>query len=460
MSLDHLTKPFPYQREGIDAIKALGGHCLLADEMGLGKTLQGLRWVREGHLVPALVVCPAFLKENWKREARQHIRTDALVLSGRQGFDLRTLDKVPKLVIINYDVVKHWGRFLYWFGFQAILLDECQYIKDMASIRTKRIKKLAETIPNKLAISGTPATNRPIELYPVLNMLRPDIWNNYYQFGHNFCDPTMERGRWVFKGASNREELNKQLRTHVMIRRRKADVLKDLPKMSMHVVPFKPNLDMYHKIESEFEEWTKKYKPKNETKEKVQHSKIRKLLQSVVKARLDDSIEWVTNWLSGCDEKIILFVIHRAVVNRLHKQFPNSVVINGTKTMKERTASIDQFTNDPNTRTMIGNIQAAGVGTNLVAASTVAFLELSWVPGHHLQAIKRVDRIGQTMPVNAYFHLVPGTIEERIMRRIETKQKDLNMIYDGDEDSIELNIMDKLISYYRRPDKCRKKKRA
>ncbi len=149
---------------------------------------------RHPHLRPVVVVCQAGLKINWAREMAKHIGMTAEILSGVRPED-RMVDLDREFVIVNYDVLPATRRGPGWLQYlralkpQLVVLDECQALQDPGSLRTKACVALCDGVPHVLALSGTPLLNRPRELFPTLNLLRPDLFPSFYQYGHRYCLP-------------------------------------------------------------------------------------------------------------------------------------------------------------------------------------------------------------------------------------------------------------------------------
>ena len=142
--------------------------------------------------------------------------------------------------------------------------------------------------------------------------------------------------------------------------------------------------------------------------------------------------DWVDTFLEDTDEKLVLFAIHRKVITILQERYgKKSVVIDGSTKKRMRQLMVDKFQENPRCRLFIGQLTAAGVGINLTAASTVAFVELSWVPSEHTQGEDRCHRIGTVNPVSIYYLIAKGTIEEKLCKVIQAKQRVLNRTLDG-----------------------------
>ena len=203
-------------------------HCVLTHN-----TPQGIHWGAERR--PALVVVPAALTLNWQREIKEMWRPDdsVLVLDGK--VDLPS--KLPDWTILSYGMLNHYLRKLRRAGFRAIIIDEAHLVKNQDTQRTRNILNLVapvdpeptdKPIPNRLAVTGTPIVNRPIELFPLLVFLGVKPRDDYKDFLENYTSYIVVKGRMVFKGAKNLRQLHDSLKPF-MLRRMKKDVLKQLP---------------------------------------------------------------------------------------------------------------------------------------------------------------------------------------------------------------------------------------
>lgn len=429
-----MTKLYRYQKEGVRLISKFGGRVLLADEMGLGKSIQALSWCRRKERYPIIVICPASLKYNWEREALTHFNMRAEVLEGRKPPRSWRVLKACHVIVINYDILKDWVPILLKLQPRALIVDEAHYIKNTSSQRTGLVWRLASKIPKVIALTGTPLISRPAELWSILHMLEPDVYDSPISFGLRYCRATRKYGQWHFKGAENLEELNEEL-SHIMIRRRKADVLKDLPVQREYVVPLPiENREEYDKAVHDFRKWLFAQNPAAMSSA-LRAEKLNwwgHLRRLVGRLKLAAVIEWIENTLEETDEKLIVFGIHQKILAKLHERFSNeSVVINGLVQKRARQRLVDQFQNKPSTRLLLGNIQAAGVGLNLTAASKVAFCELGWTPAEHSQAAARIDRIGQVKENECYFLVGYNTMEETLCKIIQRKQEISDKVLDG-----------------------------
>ena len=186
-----VTKPFPYQMEGVEFIESHNGNALLGDEMGLGKTFQALYSLyRNPEWLPALVICNAGLKFVWHDEAERHVGMRSYVCEGRKPpKDFARILNEYQLIIINYEILWYWRECLLGAGFNILLIDECQNFANPRARRTKAGRQIAQQIQRTIAMSGTAMLSRPIELFTVLNMLWPDTFKSQWSFAQRYCEP-------------------------------------------------------------------------------------------------------------------------------------------------------------------------------------------------------------------------------------------------------------------------------
>lgn len=442
---------FPFQRKGVAFIEAKDGRALIGDEMGLGKTAQALAWLQlHPERRPAVVVVPASLKLNWHREAHMWMESpNVQILSGTKP----NLPIVGDIIIINYDILKHWLGRLQSINAQVLITDECHFYKSQRAQRTKAVKALGRRIPHVIALSGTPIVNRPVEIFNAIKLIDESVVPNFWNYAHKYCGARHNGFGWDFSGASNTEELHDLLTNTVMIRRRKADVLSDLPAKLRSIVPVElGNAKEYARAERNFIGWVQEVKG-DKAARKASNAEalaaIEGLKQLAVKGKMRAVIEWIHDHLA-VNGKLVVFCTHRATVDRLMEEFGSEAdKVDGSVSGADRQRAVDRFQNDDRVRLFVGNIKAAGVGVTLTAASSVAFLELAWSPGEHDQAEDRIHRIGQEADsVNAYYLLASGTIEERIARLIDAKRKVLDRVLDGKATESESLLAELLNEYH------------
>lgn len=438
------TKAYAYQLKGIRKMHWFGGRYLLADEPGLGKTYQSIKYADEYIPIgrPHVIVCPATIKINWQREVRQHIGADVDVLTSRSPSRALTkggLSRQPWGYVVNYDVLEAWLPLLSQLRPRYVIGDEIHYIKERKAKRTKAFKRLCMNVPHIGALSGTPMLNRPAELFPILNILRPDLFGSFWSFGDKFCEPQRKPWGWEFKGASNIPELNELLLSEVMIRRRKADVLDQLPAVTRIVVPLECNgMKEYRDAEQDLIKWLLKTKPERAKSAR----KAERLTRMGYLKRLAGTIklpvvkQWINDWLEEDPGKLLVFGVQREkVVEYLHHEYRgNSVAVHGGITGTKRQAAIDAFNTVQQKRLLFGHILAAGQGWSCKSASTVAFCELGWNPAEHKQAESRIHGIARGLAGIAamvYYLIAAGTLEEDLLQLLQDKQEVSDAVLDG-----------------------------
>ena len=430
-----MTVPFQFQTEAVKQVEAWDGKALLAHEMGLGKSFMSLLYLQRNRedCLPAVIVCPASLKWNWERECKVHIGLRAEVLEGTKppkwGFPRKR-----DLIVLNYDILKFWLEPLLALRPKLIILDEVQMISNRGSQRAKAARVLCRQAPHRLALSGTPLTNRPSELWSVLNMLRPDKWPAFWPYAMEFCAPKRSFWGWDFSGASNLDRLHKTLRETVMVRKLKSEVLEQLPEKTRSIVPVRIDLSEYEDARDDYLGWIARRNPdKLAGIEKAEQlGRLNAMRQIVGKAKLPAVMDWVDRFLESSDGKLILFTIHRKIVKELEDRYGNAcVMVNGAVTGRKRRMAVESFQKRKQTRLFIGNIKAAGVGLNLTAAHDVAFGEYGWTPGEHIQAEDRCyARLNDVHGAAVNYLTARGTMEEWMVKLIWRKQGNLNRILD------------------------------
>lgn len=422
---------------------------ILADEMGLGKTPMSVGVANASPFIrQVLIVCPASLKLNWRKE---WLRWDVKNLSvgvvqpGKKNFP------ATDVVILNYDVLKKYREEIRAVQWHLAVFDEAHFLKEsktgrtkevMGMKKTKRVEKEDGTIEEQGAFSpipadrymfltGTPIVNRPKELFPILQMIDPDgLGKNFMTYALRYCGAFKTRFGWDFSGASNLDELQEVLRSRFMVRRLKKDVLKELPakRRQVLVLESKGLEDILEKEKQTYDEYKDSIADGDfKTPAFQQMSEVRK---AVAVAKIPFIVEHVQEALEEID-KIFVAVHHYEVVDALVSAFGSSAVhIDGRSKNEDRQAAVDRFQTDPTCKVFIGTIRAAGVGITLTASSTVIFGELDWTPGNVSQCEDRLHRIGQRDTVFVRHLVLEGSLDERMAQIIIDKQEVIDRALD------------------------------
>jgi SNF2 family DNA or RNA helicase len=427
----------PYQREGLNFLchlteMHLGG--ILADDMGLGKTLQTLSWLswlhrRNGqHHAPALVICPASVLHNWRREAEKftpHIKV--LVLeSGAARHGLRRQIPQHDLIVTNYALLRRDWEALQKFNFSAVILDEAQFIKNPAAQITQSVKQLKAN--QRLALTGTPLENRLLDLWSITDFVQPGYLGTQDHFVQTY-EPRGEHEEGVTARRIARRRLSAKLRP-LMLRRLKRQVAQDLPErieMRRDCELGEPQRKLYlAELRRSREEVMKAVVEKGLAKSKIHVlAALTRLRQVCCHPALvgNDSHSGKTETLFELldsllveGQKVLVFSQFVQMLKLLEAECKQRAISTHLLTgeTKDRAQVVQTFQNDPNAAVFLLSLRAAGTGLNLTTANSVVLYDPWWNPAVEAQAIDRSHRIGQTRTVSAYRLIAPGTVEEKI----------------------------------------------
>lgn len=460
---------FPFQKAGIEFIEMTGGRALIADEMGLGKTIQAIGWInlstaKNRDVFKVLVIAPASVVSVWDREANKWLidksKTVQVVKNGKDEIS-------GDFVIVSYDRLIRRIKDIEKIEFTTVIIDEAHYIKNHKAKRTKAVQKVAEKAKYVIALSGTPFLNRPIELYPTLATLQPDKWNFWY-YAKRYCNAYQTKYGWDFTGAAHLEELNDKLRSSVMIRREKNDVIKELPdkfRTLIHLADVSVSKET-KKLEKEVLKELKELKKIKDERDKLKKegdknaqkvdelsekfkegyravfTKISRLRHELGLAKVDKSAEFIENILEQ-ENKVIVFAHHQDVIDLLAEKLKDYgvVTLTGSTDTNRRGEIIRRFQEDDSVRVIVASIRAASEGITLTASSTVVFVEFDWTPGRMLQAEDRAHRVGQKDNVSVYWLAVQDTIDEMLLSKILEKLTNFEKGIKG-EVTEELNLIE------------------
>lgn len=425
----------PYQKEGFDFLchitqMKLGG--VLADDMGLGKTLQTLAWLAWLQLrnsknpKPTLVICPASVLHNWRREAERftpHLKV-LLMESGSARHNLRKQIPQHDIIITNYALLRRDLTALSKFDFRALVLDEAQFIKNPSAQVTQSVKQLKAE--HRLALTGTPLENRLLDLWSIVDFVQPTYLGSQSDFAQNY-EPKGADAVWAQRVA--RRRLSSKLRP-LMLRRLKRQVAKDLPDridQRRDCELGEPQRKLYlAELRRSREQVLQAVSEKGLAKSKMHVlAALTRLRQICCHPQLvgNDAASGKTETLFELLEplmeegqKVLVFSQFVQMLKLLEaecrtRQYPTHLLTGETK---DRHQIVQSFQEDPNASVFLLSLRAAGTGLNLTTASYVVLYDPWWNPAVEAQAIDRSHRIGQTRTVNAYRLIAPGTVEEKI----------------------------------------------
>lgn len=447
MLTEHKLKD--YQIAGVEFMANVHGGILLGDEQGCGKTAQVVTLAHRQSLWPLLVVCPATLKGNWEKELRMWAGADSMAISGEVPVTLPS--DLPKAVIVNYDILYEQQHVLAEVQWGCIAFDEAHYLSSRTAKRTKAARYLARRNTKVIAMTGTPIINKPADFWSILNIIRPAEFPSFQQYAARFCDPQRRPWGWDYGGASNLPALRELIQPFTL-RRLKKDVL-DLPEKNTTIVKIELDPEDQRELdraEGDFLGWLQdnsRYGSVTSARKAEALTKLGVTLQLTARLKARKIVQWAKKFFADNPEKkLVLFAHHTAMVDVLSRRILDEgvVVIDGSVPSKKRQAIVESFQKDPKTRLMVANIKAAGVGITLTAASDVAFAQLWWTPSAIQQASDRIHRISQTEVCNVHFLLVENSVEEKLVRAIETKQQTADAVMDGKKTK-SVSILDLLL---------------
>ena len=500
-----------------EAIKFLVSRkkCLLADEMGYGKTTELIVGALESNFDKILIICPASIKTNWKKELMWYVNEQEITiidsineknkneLEEHLGYNNSGLKKDElvikakelgkwksnKFVIINFDIIDEFYKIpssrskesilnaynnspMLQFvqdGNNLLIIDEVHKLSNTTSNRYKIIKDLIKraNFNGIYLATGTPITNKPINFYNVLSFLNDPITDDWQYYVQRYCNgfqiPAMgEKDKWTNKflhlknkkynnlsdddkidlknyikenakhiwvtgGSSNLDELEQRV-SHIYLRREKDDIMGDIKK-TIHEVHHKLTVSQkneYEKLWEEYEAAQMENDPNKElNKDLIEDALYRKYISDIM---VPHTIELVNNLIKD-GSKVIIGCCYDDELYSLQEYYKDICVIyNGKMSAKQKDKSEKKFMTDDNVKVFIGNINAAGVGINLVAANKLVFNNMSFVPGDNKQFEDRIFRIGQNKNVDIYYQLFDDTQYEHIWNLVLKKSYIIDQI--------------------------------
>jgi hypothetical protein len=458
-----------HQARFVEEVKHGHRTFLLADEPGLGKTAQALLAASVSHSYPLLVVVPNVVKTNWAREvALWTPQRTATVVHG----DGNDVDAFSDVVIVNYEVLDRHVGWLSRFGFKGMVVDEAHFIKNLTSQRSKHVLALSRSIratsPKALfmALTGTPLINQIDDFRAIWQFLGwIDDKKPLPQLMDALEDTGLTPADFGFFSEARQAVIDMGI-----VRRKKVDVAADIPARRVADIPVELDDDLgrtireaeaaltarlvdrftrrlaLRKSDDEFTEYDRTRLIRAVAHEELEESKSAKtgenvftMVRRIGQAKAGLAADY-TAQLARNVGKVVFFAKHIDVMDQAEAHFAKaglkSVSIRGEQSAKARQSAIDAFATDPEVSVVVASLTAAGVGLNLQAASNVVLAELSWTSAEQTQAIDRVHRIGQELPVTAWRIIAAQTIDGRIAELIDSKAGLAARALDGSDEEI------------------------
>lgn len=456
---EHLGRKLKqHQKDGVKFLLN-AKKCILADTMGLGKTFTAIVGSISTNCDKVLVICPASVKSTWKRELMYYVdEKDITIVNGTNW------EQTTKFTIINYDILDNFYTIptetvyvedengnmvektvksrkkdviaeamlnskLFTEGFNCVIVDEVHKMTNNKSIRYQVIEDLFKRCSPeyRFLLTGTPMTNKPINLYYILKLIDSDITADYNFFVSRYCGGKKMRlrtGRTITltNGATNLNELRDRIK-HVYIRRLISEVT-DMVKKDVIVKEY----DLNTKQMSEYERLWDEYVKAQETQGNDNSESYRQLVEGMIvrqylaKQMIPNTIDLAEEIIEN-GEKVIISCTFTEEINELKKHFGKiAVVYDGKMTSKQKDKSEKAFMEDPNIKVFIGQINSASVGLTLTAASKLIFNSFTFVAAELAQMEDRIYRLTQTKDVTCYYQLFNDSISQHVYNTVLNKR--------------------------------------
>lgn len=434
-----MAELFPYQIEAARFLARTprGG---LFDEMGLGKTASSIRALDLVGAKRVLCIVPASVRSNWLRELRMWQGTFRHILVGKTLTDWHAWRRGRfDVLIISYEHATRWLPKIFESPdfFDVCILDEAHYLKNPEAKRTKAIlgdlcdgRSGAGFARHVWFLTGTPVPNDPVDIWPFMRFTgRTTAPQSAWVRTHMYSRPTTYGSRQSVNPESA-YELRRKLR-EVSIGRTKADVGVQLPPIFVQEQlvdgDTKEVLSLLRE-HPDLEDVIKQAVDQGGL-HALEHPQMPTLRRLIGQGKAVPYARQLVDELAGTDRKRVVILWHRGamdlLLNELGKANVKAVMLRGGMTDRDKQAAVDQFQNDPATRVFIGQSIAAGVGITLTAAHEIDMMESAWTPAANAQALMRVHRIGQSMPVTARFITLANSIDEVVNVTVADKVSEI-----------------------------------
>lgn len=451
--------------------------CILADSMGLGKSTSAIISSLAGGYKKILIISPASLKSGWKKDLLYYVPEDDIeIVSGSKW----TPGK--KYTLINYDIIdnfyevpmepvfeieevygqdgrvvetlrvpvmvkdKNTGKLvqkmqksrkkadiqkalgespLFWENYDCVIIDEAQKLSNNTSIRYKTIYDfLRKSNPKAIfLLTGTPLTNRPINLYHILKLIDADITRDYNYFVKRYCggeEIHLKDGRTIIKSgdATNLDELRERIKD-IYIRRLASETGEMVGKTVL-----RKYYDLDERQKAEYDRLWNEYQEAQENSGKYDSEQYRQLVEGMLvrqylaKEMTAHTIDLVDEYLSE-NEKVVIITCFQEEMDKFQKHYGKKcVVYNGKMTTKQKDKAQDEFLNNPKVMVFVGQIEACGTGLSLPVSKTIVFNSYSWSEASNRQAEDRIYRLTQTQDVECIYMLFNDSVSQDMFDKV------------------------------------------
>ncbi|MCG8338497.1 MAG: DEAD/DEAH box helicase [Proteobacteria bacterium] len=450
------TQLYPYQQKGVE-FGLYRKAVLIGDEMGLGKTIQAITLAILKRQIlgfeKVLIVTLASLKEQWKREIEKFTDEIATVVMGSPVSRQEAYNQTDSLFkVTNYEAVRKDVALLTSFNPDLVILDEAQRIKNFETKTADAVKR----IPKKhgIVLTGTPLENKLEDVYSIIQFLDSDYLAPLWRFAGDYFMLSREKKGKIL-GYRNLDQLHEKLKP-IVIRRKKEDVLTDLPEQ----VNNDYFVDLNYQQQEIHNSFAASLAPILHKKflTPMDLQKIQRLLlmmrmscnstylidrETNISPKLKELESILDDLVVQNERKVVIFsewtTMTFLIAKHLSKAKIDFVELTGKIPVHKRQPLIDEFTNNPDCKVFLAS-DAGGTGLNLQAADCVINFELPWNPAKINQRIGRVNRIGQKNDtINVINLIAKNSIEERILAGLQIKTDLFQGVFDGTTDTVEFS---------------------
>ncbi|MEL6969946.1 MAG: DEAD/DEAH box helicase [Bacteroidota bacterium] len=448
---------YPYQREGV-LFATRAGRCLIADEMGLGKTIQALAtaelYQREYGIQSVYIICPTSLKYQWKAEIQKFTDSPVQVIEGPQKRRYQQYsDTTSFYKILTYNVVARDLEYLNQYRADLIILDEAQRIKNWNTKISRAVKRLQA--PFRLALTGTPLENKLEDLYSITQFLDQYLLGPLYLLLYRH---QVKEENGIIIGYRNLDQISAKLQ-HTMIRRRKKDVLRQLPqRVDKHLfVPMTPQQRSMHSgYEFDVAQIVAKWRRQNFLTEQ-DRLRLMGCLQLMRmscnstylvdqatrhETKTEELFYILEEYLAEPNTAAVIFSQWSRMTHLVAEELENRGIpyahLHGGVPSAKRGELLDRFREDDACRIFLST-DAGGLGLNLQKASLVINLDLPWNPAVLEQRIARAYRMGQKRGVQVINLVAESTIEHKMLYTLDFKSALAEAVLDATETDVFMN---------------------
>lgn len=485
-----------HQKTGVKFLVA-NKKCVLADSMGTGKTTTSIIAALAGGYKNILIITTASLKTSWTKDLVLYVpKEDINIVSGSKW------TPGSKFTVINYDIIdnfyevpmepvfnieniydakgnivdtlkvpvmvkdKSTGKLvqkmqksrkkadiqkalaespLFWENYDCVIIDEAQKLSNNTSIRYKTIYDfLRKSNPRAIfLLTGTPLTNRPINLYHILKLIDADITRDYNYFLKRYCggvELQLKDGRTIIKhgDATNLDELRERIKD-IYIRRLASETGEMVGKTVI-----RKYYDLNEKQSIEYDRLWNEYQNAQENIGKYDSDQYRQLVEGMLvrqylaKEMTKNTIDLAEEYIDS-GEKVVIITCFQEEMDILKKHFGKScVVYNGKMLPKQKDKAQDEFMNNPKIKVFIGQVIACGVGLSLPVSKTIIFNSYDWVAANNKQAEDRIYRLTQTRDVECIYQLFTDSISQDMFDKVIYKELIANQTIKSEKEKNEL----------------------